>query len=339
MKRSLCLLLLLIAPTAVAARRRSTLPPSPPTPRCTVVRGLAPMLLSTDGGKTFGGNEAPIPTNVFVRGVAALDASTVLVATIDALYQSNDGGCTYGAIASLSGVDLPPTIAAAGASRAFIWSRETLSRWDRGSVTPLVPPVQTIQALGVNARNPDHVRIVDGRSNMWESRDAGGTWSRRGAAETAGPYDVAFDPNDFDHAVRSTGAIQMSRDGGETWTASATPSDVVYDVAFSPVDPAVVWACGYLMGLNKEALLVSDDGGASFRVAAFTAVAHDNGILVPSPREAERVIWLSGNGLRAFDLRSGQVTPLADIVVERFAVSPANADVVYAARSHWLIIN
>jgi hypothetical protein len=315
MKRSLVLLLLVVSVPASAARRRAALPPAAPAP-CTTVRGLAAMTLSRDGGHTFLGNEAPMPRNTYVRGVAALDASTVLVATIDALYQSDDGGCSYRAVASLSGIDLPPSITAAGAARAYVWSRQTLLRWDRGSVTPLVPPGLSIAAAGAKG---DEVRIVEAYGTVWESHDAGGTWSRRGAAENVLTYDAAWDPNDLDRVVRSTRGIEVSRDGGATWTASASPSNVVYDLAFSSTG---IWAA------SLDGILHSADGGASFSLAAAANVAHDNGILVA---DGARIYWMVGDELRTLD---GIVAKISGL--ERFDML---GGVIHAARSEHLIVN
>lgn len=287
----------------------------PPQAPCTVVRGLPAMTLSTDGGRSFLPNEAPLPRNIYVRGLAVLDASTVLAATSDALYQSNDGGCSYHADASLSGHDLPPSITAAGAARAYVWSRTALARWDRGSLTPLVPP----GPVGAIAANGDEVRIAEAYGTMWESHDAGGTWSRRGATESVLLYDAAFDPRDFDHVLRSTRGIQLSRDGGKTWRASASPSNVVYDLAFSPVDPSIVWAAAL------EGILVSTDGGESFRLAEAGQVAHDHGVVVPSRTDSSRVYWMYLDEIRTLGGVVAKVNGL-----ERFEVV---GNVIYAARS------
>jgi photosystem II stability/assembly factor-like uncharacterized protein len=273
------------------------------------------MTVSRDGGHTFLGNEAPLPRNTYVRGIAVLDASTLLVATSEALYQSDDGGCSYRAIASLSGIDLPPSITAAGAARAYVWSRQTLLRWDRGSITLLLLPGQ-IAAVGARG---DEVRIAGVFGAMWESHDAGGTWSRRGAVENVFTYDAAWDPNDFDHVVRSTRGIQVSRDGGATWTESASPSNIVYDLAFSSDG---IWAAAY------EGILHSTDGGASFALAAATNVAHDNGILVA---DGARIYWMWGDELHTLD---GLVAKISGL--ERFDVA---GGVVYAARSEHVIVN
>jgi photosystem II stability/assembly factor-like uncharacterized protein len=340
MKRALLLILLLLTTLPVAASRRRSVVPPVQQPGC-AVRGLAAMLRSTDGGATWGANEAPSPTNVFVRGLAALDASTVLVATLDTLHESNDGGCSYHQVVSLPRLDLPPTITPAGTARAYVWSRASLFRWDRGSVTPLVAPTSSMIALGADNANPDHVRIADGYGTMWESSDGGGTWFALVQQQSGILYDVAFDPSDFDHVARSilAGAfrgIQISHDSGATWAASNVDAAVVYDLAFSAVDPAVVWATSHLFADESDALLVSTDGGRTFRTAAPGGVAHDNGILAPSPRDAARVTYMEPNGLRTFDLRTGAVRPLAAVPggsVERFAISPASDDVIYVARS------
>ena len=302
---------------AAASRRRVTLPA--PT-RCDAVRGLPSMLLSTDGGKTFSGNEAPAPRNAFVRGLAALDATTVLAATIDALYQSDDGGCGYRIVAALAGNDLPPSITAAGTARAYVWSRTALVRWDRGSVTQLVPP----GTIGAVAGNGDEVRIAGTNGTIWESHDAGGTWTARGAtAESVLLYDAAFDPKDLDHVVRSTRGIEISRDGGRTWTASASPSLVVYDLAFSPVDSNVVWAAAL------EGILLSTDGGASFHLAEAGQVAHDYGIIVPSRTDAAKVYWMWVNDIHTLGSVVAKVNGL-----ERFDVV---GNTIYAARSEHII--
>ncbi|HKS24226.1 MAG TPA: hypothetical protein VJZ76_15610, partial [Thermoanaerobaculia bacterium] len=194
--------------------------------------------------------------------------------------------------------------------------RRTLLRWDRGSVTPLVPPGESIAAVGARG---DEVRVVEAYGTMWESHDAGGTWSRRGAAENTLTYDAAWDPNDLDHVVRSTRGIQVSRDGGATWTASAVPSNIVYDLAFSSDG---IWAAAL------EGIMRSEDGGASFALAAAANVAHDNGILVA---DGARIYWMAGDELRSLD---GVVARIGGL--ERFDVRNG---VIYAARAEHVILN
>lgn len=317
MKRAvLVLLLVLAASAAMAQRRRPALPA-----QCSAVRGMPAMILSTDGGHTFRDNEEPMPVNAAVYGIAALDASTVLVTTPDALYESHDGGCSYRATASLKWIRYA-AIVGASSVRAYLWTHDAIARWDHGSLTPLVPPrVGWIQSLGAAG---DDAGIVDDKGNVWLSHDAGGTWTQHGSSsQRVFVYNAAFDPHDFRHIVRSGAGIEVSRDGGETWTKSLTPSNIVYEVAMSPVDPAIVWVAAL------EGLLVSTDGGATFRIAAAVQIPTN---LVPAPRDAARVYWRGFDVLHAFDLRGGVHIPLVQIPwLERFEVAPNDA--VIAART------
>src|SRR6185436_16934809 len=125
---------------------------------------------------------------------------------------------------------------------------------DGRTVTTLKAPSPYLLGFGVDPANADHVRTGDTNGRIWESKDAGATWTAAAEPPSADTYAyrVAFDPANLLHiglGVVSNGSY-VTFDGGQTWTASTGLAASgrgpvnVFNAVVSPADPRVVWVMG-----------------------------------------------------------------------------------------------
>jgi hypothetical protein len=120
-----------------------------------------------------------------------------------------------------------------------------------------------VRGIGLDADDPDHLRMADETGAVFDSTDGGASWEQIGdAAPYQCFYTVKFDPNDLDHAICGTityGAW-VTFDGGFAWqeaTGDALYSQV-FQVAISPVDSNVAWAIGHENGLHNGEVIGED---------------------------------------------------------------------------------
>lgn len=99
-----------------------------------------------------------------------------------------------------------------------------------------------------------------GNMGVLTSSDGGAEWSHL-ADGVSGPVDfhaMSVSPADPEVVYGLFGGIQVSRDGGKTWTISGpAPADTI-DLAAAPDDPATLYAG------TMDGLMVSTDFGASW---------------------------------------------------------------------------
>lgn len=267
------LVLALALPAVAASRRRASRSPSF-YPQCSMVTGTGGVTFTRDEGRTLAPTAEPMRPIAYTWGVAALDEPDTLLAWHrDDLLLSTDGGCSWRVAAHVEEWDFPPTLTAAKGGRAYVWSenRRFLYRYDARGLVSLKPPADFL-GVGVDPENGDRVRAGGSDGTVWESVDAGLTWTQIGAlAGPVGYYRFAFDPRNLDHIVAGTLAngAYVSRDGGKNWTRAtglAARSANVFQIVFSPVDSNRVWAMGIDLGDSGRHIYVSDDGGETWRI-------------------------------------------------------------------------
>lgn len=273
MSRRLLTVLLLLAcsQSAIAASRRRAARSAEFFPPCTMVTGTAAVTFSRDEGRTLAPTAERLSGIAYTYGVAALDDKTLLAWHRDDLLISTDSGCGWRVFATIPGADFPPTLTAAGSGRAYAWSdnRPFLVRYDSRGAVRLEEPAAFV-GLGVNPSNPDHVRAGSDEGAIWESLDAGETWTAIGRVRTdpqqAFFYRFAFSQSDFDHIVAGTTTTggYVSRDGGLSWTRSVMGTGNVNAMNFviAPSDDRVVWAMANHDG--DRHIYRSTDGGATY---------------------------------------------------------------------------
>ena len=125
-------------------------------------------------------------------------------------------------------------------------------------------PIASIGAIGVSASNPDVVYVGTGEADMrsqnsfgngmYKSTDGGRSWTHIGLDNTRQIGRVLVNPRDPNvvfvaalghvYGANPDRGVYRTRDGGATWEKVLFKNDNVgaIDLAFDPVDPAIVYA-------------------------------------------------------------------------------------------------
>lgn len=289
-------------------------------PACNSVTGTAGVTFTRDEGRTVAPSNVPLHGIAYTYGLTALGAADTLVAWHrDDLLFSDDGGCSWRAVAKFDDWDFPPRITAAGESHFYAWSdnREYLVRADSTAITKLKPPAAFV-GLGVDPHDSRHVRAGADDGAIWESTDGGDTWTQ--TARLGGSaiyYRFTFDPADLDHIVAgtATNGAHVSRDGGRTWTRAKGIGDApqgaqVFNLVISPVDPNIVWAMGIdnaesiaNVPSHGRHIYLSRDGGATYEVVVDEApgVKLINGpTMAAHPRDPNILYFVFGSAFQGY---------------------------------------
>jgi hypothetical protein len=353
MNRTLFVFLIgfLAVPLHGAARRRAVAFP-PPFPPCSMITGTPAVTFTRDHGATLAPTAERLTGIGYTYGLAALDVpGTLLAWHKNDLLISTDHGCNWRAVASFDDPEMfPPRIVPAKGGRAYAWSdnRSFLVRYDGRGAVKLKQPAAFV-GLGADRADADHVRAGDASGVIWDSRDAGETWSRIGVLTPDNPpvifYRFAFDPANLDHIVAgmTIAGASVTFDGGRTWQRSSNPSGRMnaFEIVVSPADSSIVWAEGIDLDRELRHIDLSRDGGASFHSAVdqSDAVHLINGnILAPHPLLPDVLYFVFGTyfqnygtDLYRFDAGSGALTVTHSDYndINAIAFSPVRANLMY----------
>ena len=348
-RTSIFLLSLLLALPALAARRRAvrTLPQFP---QCGMVTGTAGVTFTHDFGATLAPSAERFQPIAYTYGLAVMldQPDTLMAFHRSDLLISTDAGCSWRVEATIEGWDYPPRLTPARGGRMYIWSdnRLFLQRYDSRGLRKLKPPIDFV-GLGVDAADGEHLRAGGNDGSIWESNDAGESWTRIGVLDSALPpfYRFVFDPKDLDHIVAGTVATgaQVSRNGGRTWRIAeiGTRSANIFELVFSPADSTRVWAEGIDMIERGRHIWVSSDGGSTYEAVVHEAAGVDliNGnVMAAHPTDKDVLFFVFGShifqygtDLYRFNLRSRSlaVTHNDNDGIDAIAFSPADPNLMY----------
>ncbi|MFF0425181.1 dispase autolysis-inducing protein [Streptomyces sp. NPDC004520] len=327
-------------------------------PTCNRVVGDGAVTFTTDGGASLAGTTGTLKPISYTHGLVALGTPGTLLATRNnELQRSTDAGCSWTHAATL-GSETTRLTAGSG-TRAFAWEPNGgyLARVDGTTVTPLTSPVASVVGVGTDPADPNHVRLAGGDGRLYDSRNAGATWTATGTPAFpagTGVYSVSFDPANPDHVVAGAmvrgGAV--TTDGGATWTAStgltSGASANLFATAVSPANPSFVYGIGVdlaeaVPGSGNEGrhLYRSTDGGRTFAKVLDDTAEHkltNSTLLAPSPSDAnvlhfEYGTYFMGYGTDLFrlDTATGALTKTHNAFdgVSAIAFNPASPSVMY----------
>lgn len=167
-----------------------------------------------------------------------------------------------------------------------------------------------------------------GNMGLIVSRDGARNWDQV-ADGASGPVDfhsMDVSPADPNVIYGLYGKIQVSRDGGETWWITGSPSADVFDIAASPVDPDTVFAA------TRSGLMISRDRGTNWRAAG---TAGQPVTMVETVPSGEIYAFVMGAGLieaqSATSLNWTSVGPsLGEQVLLHLAIDPTDPNRMFA---------
>ena len=273
------------APVAVAPTAHVPPPPAPAPPpapveplpppsatdpasghACTGIVGLDNVALTFDGGKTLVRSRTPLREGVRMYGPVALGTPYTLAAISDAatgryleLYLSVDGGCHW----SRRGAAPANRLAEGRNGTAYAWGGgDDVLAITVGTTRHIHAPTDGLIHIESAPRDPGRLRLLGGKG-VFDSKDGGSSWVRVGSPPAPGnEARVSFAALDWNHilvgSIRGRGAspVQVTHDGGVTWTRSKEDENMVQAVQLG-VDGRVAWSFG-------DYSYRSTDGGASF---------------------------------------------------------------------------
>ena len=344
-------------------------------PHCSSILGTAAVTYTRDQGRRLTPTVDELRGVVLTRGLVALDTPDTLIAsplgedpssTRPAFLRSTDAGCSWSPMGT-SQSQPPPTLVAAPGGRAYAWTFSpphlSVIAGDVVEDLPLPAAVSAIRGFAVDAADPDQLALGDRDGVVWRSTDGGHSWSEIGTKPPSNDpflpivHRVAFDPHDLDHVMvgmSSTGAF-VSGDGGRTWirsrgfSRSPQKGATVFEVVFSPVTSAVVWASGIDFaeadrGADGRHVYRSTDGGITFKpvVNRSRSVTIVNGpLMVAHPTNANVLYFVfgfapsgtveGGTDLYRYDARTKRVTKTHNAYhnVGAIAFNPSDPNVMY----------
>jgi hypothetical protein len=331
-------------------------------PGCTSVSDLATVTFTFDEGATSAPTTEVLTGTVYTNGLAIMpDGQTILAGTHNAIWRSEDLGCTWSMLAETAGGSM--VLVGAGADGAYGWvdNQASFAQIEGTTVTARTVPAE-VYAAAVDPLDPLHVRILTAPGQIHESVDGGAEWMRVGEAVPLGDlslvYSASFDPADWNHVVVGVlgGGYFVTTTGGDVWTRStglsAEPEGQAngFNVRISPVDGDVVWAEGLDLDAPDENaprhVYRSTDGGASFTAVIDDEPANNlfNGNpLFPHPTDAD-ILYYSfgmsfqnyGTDLYRYDASTGTLTHqhLAPHRINAVAFSPLDPTLMYLGLSH-----
>lgn len=246
-----------------------------------MVTGTAAVTFTHDWGASLAPSAEPLRPVAYTYGLAVMldEPDTLMAWHRNDLLISTDAGCSWRVVASNSSWDFPPRLTAARGGRMYVWSdnRMFLLRYDARGLATLKAPAAFV-GFAADPENGERLRAGADDGAIWESTDAGESWTRIGGL-TSDPalfYRFAFGTKDLDHIVAGTllTGAHVSRDGGRTWTRArlgTTARANAFEIVISPADPNRVWVEGIDMEAAVRHIWVSSDGGATFE-----AVVHES---------------------------------------------------------------
>lgn len=313
----LAVALVLAAVPSFAARRRTTTA-LPPFPSCASVEGTPAIAISRDQGATLIRPSQTLQGIGYSYGLVAYSAEELFATHKNTLYFSRDAGCSWSAVGTLEGEQFYRIVPGAD-GHIYIRddNREYLAHYDYTShkITRLKAPGAII-GLGVDPGNGSHVLAGTSDGVMWESNDAGNSWTKRGALPPLPApiyYRFTFSPNDVDEVVAgvaSNGAY-YSGNGGRTWFRASGFRNAtnVFNLVYG-ADGTTVWAMGVDLAESDanvpshgRHMYVSQDGGASYRPVVDespTVQFVNQPVMAVSPQDANVLYFIFGTYFQGY---------------------------------------
>lgn len=330
-------------------RRIKAIAVDPRDPQRLHIGGLERILVSNDGGETFG---APIgrPRGAWSSAIATSkqEPEVVYVGHGDGnLSKTVDGGATWERLVTLgSGADSSQITSIATSATdpnlVVASSIEGIFRSDDGghSFTEVVQGLDDPRIISVAIDPSDDSRMFAGTGShrpylvyegtgMYRSVNGGDSWTKIAGLPGAPVPAIVVHPQDPDIVWASFmgHGVYRSSDGGATWTESDSgiPIPYVYTMAVDPTDPQVAYAGtfayygdpNYLQyqGQNAGGLYKTEDGGQSWRLVLIHDMLEN---VVVSPTDPSSVFATAHSELVWFSSDAGETWSFASDGLVRY---------------------
>lgn len=205
--------------------------------------------------------------------------------------------------------------------------------------TALGPSAAQVLALGASPAAPGVLYAVSGR-RVWRSTGSGTTWAPTSSEVDGLTSSLAVDPDDGNALVAGSGncSVWVSSDAGATWSTPPTGFGTI-----PSCEPLLAWSPSGLFALARGALYRSTNGGLAWSAVGTPPDGYFARALVVLPTspatlyvatESGTVQRSTDGGLTWSNRSTGLPTSIPDFPlppgINRLAVDPADADVLYA---------
>jgi photosystem II stability/assembly factor-like uncharacterized protein len=218
--------------------------------------------------------------------------------------------------------------ARAGSAELLLATHHGLFAVDSAGEATQLSPVQDYMGFAPDPADPlgyyaSGHPAEGGNSGFLATRDGGATWTQISEG-LDGPVDfhqMAVSPADPRTIYGVYGAVQVSRDAGETWAVAGAAPPKLIALAASGAAAEQVYAA------TEAGLLHSSDAGASWRPLAFEGEAVT---LVETAADGSFFVFVLGRGLLRADAAMATVNLLSDdfgqAVPLHLAIDPEDPD-------------
>jgi uncharacterized protein (TIGR03437 family) len=295
--------------------------------------GTAPLVVSTNGGKSWSNLILPGASVVNAMAAAPSVPSTTYAATPVGVFVSVNGGATWNLPAN-TGLTSPATALAvdagsattvyAGTAQGVFVSTDGAATWQAstnglssGAIETIVTNPTKAGTVFASFANP---------SGLFRSTNSGQSWTQLTYPITPSApstvYSIVFGANGTIVAGTYYG-ILISSDGGNTWTAGSSQGDQnPQGLAISPANPNTLYL------INASGVQKSADGGQSFNVVLSAILGNPYASVVVDPRNASRV-FATNDSLVYESTNAGQTWSQLSlpnsVYPQSMFVSPANS--------------
>jgi photosystem II stability/assembly factor-like uncharacterized protein len=251
---------------------------------------------SADGGQTW--TEVLKDQSVRALTMAPGNASVLVAGTIKGVFRSTDSGKAWTQISppendeirNVESVAIDPRDASTIYAGTWHLPWKTLDggkTWTsvKGDETKIIDD-SDIFSITVDAFNPDRV-YCSACSGIYRSLDNGRNWTKfKGIPFTARRTHIIFQNPTREKEIfaGTTEGLWRTTDGGENWTQVIQKEVTINEIKIHPTAPSRV-----IIGTDHSGVLISEDGGTTFRPSNAGFVTRQVSSIIPDPLQRGRV--------------------------------------------------